>query len=692
MARKQVQLDLDTPALRPTSARGGQYNVAVAATPKTNAALQLSQALRVAPQLLGQASNIAKQAGEDAASKVTDVEAAMQDDGVKGILGYDKAYQQGLVKRHFVQNEAAIRERFMNLSRTEEALQRSPEEFLTSLDDERGQFVSELMDSFGGNPNREQTINALTAGFVDQLRNEATTEFLKNKKDQAIMMVSADTQDLFEKQGVKAGLDYERAELSAMGIDMTPKERAQTMRDSVAAAASTLTAEGKFSEVEEMLEEADKYAIQGAGALFGSEAGKQDMLKLRKALNTARSKAEEDFEDNSKGLGRSVDALMQDIADPNVEATAVMASAQRLAARAGVSPEDAEEFAQKVSEGTIDDMITAYRDLARNATNETTRDLLNDQLGEINRAKKEYFSGNAATIGTFTDEDMGTLEESLREVLNRNPKAARHELPVSVNGRKVNYQDPDYINMVNRVMDDYQWARTPTQKDSIIREAQKTIRKEIGDFGLEYATRISTDLNEEAPALWRKAKGDVALYEDLLVDRAGELQADYQRRANLRSTTDTLLDTDLSAVGEEKANKEGKKSKKVRDLPSFKFGEAVSIDDVVADRQALKSLDVSRTDRKRLIQSSLLNYGFPTTDSIDLEMLSDAGMGFSDVLLGDSVIRDMVPAFRGYQAGDDATPEQKKAIKKWEDFGFDSLEDFTRLEEIQQNLRNLRNR
>ena len=72
--RKQVQLDLGTPALRPTAARGGQYNVAVAPTPKTNSALQLAQALRRTPQVLVQASNIAKEMGAQAASTTMDVE------------------------------------------------------------------------------------------------------------------------------------------------------------------------------------------------------------------------------------------------------------------------------------------------------------------------------------------------------------------------------------------------------------------------------------------------------------------------------------------------------------------------------------------------------------------------------------------------------------------------------------------
>ena len=111
---------------------------------------------------------------------------------------------------------------------------------------------------------------------------------------------------------------------------------------------------------------------------------------------------------------------MQDIADLEVSSQDRMASALRLAKRAGVSDEEAQLFADEVAEGSIDDFIRSYRDLARNATSETTRDLLNDQLGEINRAKKEYFGGSASTIGTFSADDMAGLEASIREVMDRN--------------------------------------------------------------------------------------------------------------------------------------------------------------------------------------------------------------------------------------------------------------------------------
>lgn len=697
--RKQVNLDLGTPALQPTIRGAGNYNVAVQATPKTNSAMQLAQALRMTPQVLGQANNIAKQMGAEAASQVTDVEDALSDDETRGILGYDKAYQQGLVKRHFAANEEAIKERFMNLSRSEEALKMSPDEFVAAMDNERNEFSSELMDMFGGNANREQAIKALTGTFVDQLRDNATASYVTNKKDQALMMVSADTQTLFKNQGVEAGLNYMRTEMDAMGVNLKPSEKAQKLRDAVTSNAEALIAQGRYSEASSIISNAKNYKVVGNAGLFGSAKGVDDLKGVTNALRAARESTEVKFSDNSKGVERSVDALMQDIADPNVSAEDRKASALRVALRADVPPEDAEVFADAVSSGNIDDFISAYRDLARNAENENTRDLLNDQLGEINRSKKEYFGGSASTIGTFSSDDMSSLEADIREVLDRNPNTTRTSLPMSVDGRKVNFQDPDYIEMMNRVNRDYEWANVPSQKGSIIREAQKNIRSKDARFGSyadEYAVAIQSELNEVAPSLWRQAQGDVAVYEGLLSDKASDLQAQFKARADLRGSTQSLLEINLPTAKEDEAQEAASKSKTVRDLKSFS-DEGGTVSDVIADRATLKALEVSkreisRSDKKRLIQASLLDYGFPTVDSIDIEMLSDANMGFADVLLGDNVLRSMIPALKGLAAGDDATPEQRTAIELWSGYGFDSVEDFYNLEASQETLRNLNKR
>ncbi len=698
MERKQVDLDLGTPALQPTAQRAGQYRVAVQQTPKTNSALQLAQALRYTPQVLGQATNIAQKLGAEAALNVTDVEAAMLDDETKGILGYDKAYQQGLVKRHFSMNEESIKTRFQNLASDPEFLKKDPDEFLAALAAERQRFNEELMDQLGGNGNREQAITALSSTFIDDILDATTSEWTDNKKQQTEMFISGDAQAMFATQGVAAGLSYQSTELAALG--MSPKERAGKMRGAVEAHAGVLLSQGKYGQAEKLLADASAYTLHGKAKLFGTTEGTKQMTTLRRALQKARQADDESFSENSKGLGRSVDALMQDVADPDVSIKDRQASALRMATRAGVPDEQAQAFAEAASVGGIDAMMDAYRDLARNTENENTRDLLNDQLGEINRAKKEYFGGNASTIGTFSSEDLGALEGEIRAVMDRNPNTARTNLPISVNGRKMNTQDPAYIEMMRRINVDYEWTTVPSQKGSIIRETQKLIRHKDSRFGAyaqEYAVALQSDLDAVAPSLYRQAKGDIAVYEGLLTDKATELRSEYKRRADLRGDTQSLLEVNLPASKESAAREEAGDNRSVRDLKSFS-GVGVTSTELLSDRAALKALETSnrglkKEEKRRLIQASLLDYGFPTVDSIDLEMLNDANMGFGDVLLGDNVLRSMIPALRGLSVSEDErTPEQKKAIKMWEGYGFDSVEDYYKLEEAQETLRNLSNR
>ena len=654
------------------------------------------------PQVLGQANNIAKDLGAEAAASTMDVEAAMNDTETKGILGYDKAYQQGLVKRHFVMNEEAIRERFMNISRTDESLKQTPEEFIATMEGERQAFAEELLDQFGGNGNREQAIKALTGSFVDNLRDEATAAWVDNKKDQALMQLSADTSDITKKSGVTAGLNHARAEMNAWALDLKPSQKAAKLRGMVTADASVLIEQGKLSEAEALIEEASSYSLHGNAKLFGSVDGKKEMTAVKRAITAAREAAEVSFADNSKGLGRSVDALLQDVADPDVSVEDRMASAMRMAKRAGVSDEDARAFAEAASAGGVDAMMEAYRDLARNAENETIRDLLNDQLGEINRAKKEYFGGNASTIGTFSAEDIADLKAQREAILMQDPNTPLTQLPTSVNGRKMNVEDDDYKALLREERLDFGWATSPSQLGSITRDTQSAITgadnaRSFGAYANEYGTALKNDLRAEAPALWRKAKYDVAEYDALLQEKADELFAGYRRRAELRGTTESLLDINLSTAKEREAIEEAEGNRTVRNLKSFS-GSGATISELASDREALKAIEVSKrgvssSEKRRLIQASLLDYGFPTVDSIDLEMLSDANMGFNDVLLGDNVLRSMIPALEGLSVSkEERTPEQSEAIKLWEGYGFDSVEDYYKIEEAQETLRNLNNR
>ena len=303
-SREQVSLDLGTPALRPTVQRAGQYNVAVQATPKTNSALQLAQALRRTPQVLGQANNIAMDMGAKAASTTMDVEAAMQDKESKGILGYNKAYQQALVKRHFAMNEETIRERFQNVAgrtnlptgATEEERMASINEFVSNLDKERDMFNQELQDSFGGDAHREQALQALSSSFVDNLYDDSMKIYKENLEQQTEMFISADASTMIQKSGVTSGLDYAINEYKALGI--SPKERSIKLRGIITADIDVAVAEGRFRDASSLFAEAEKYKIVGNATLFGSVEGKKEKAKILARIESGLSKTSREDQDD----------------------------------------------------------------------------------------------------------------------------------------------------------------------------------------------------------------------------------------------------------------------------------------------------------------------------------------------------------------------------------------------------------
>ena len=106
--REQVELNLNPVALTPTVRSGGQYNVVVQQTPKTNSALQLAQALRDGVGVYGQAVKVnQKRAAEDVATMTDEeynkfLEGGLDKEG-KSLFGYTKAYNEALAQKYYAE-------------------------------------------------------------------------------------------------------------------------------------------------------------------------------------------------------------------------------------------------------------------------------------------------------------------------------------------------------------------------------------------------------------------------------------------------------------------------------------------------------------------------------------------------------------------------------------------------------------
>lgn len=680
--RKQVQLDLGTPALRPTAARGGQYSVAVQATPKTNSALQLAQALRMTPQVLGQASNIAKDLGAEAASTTMDVEGALNDTETKGILGYDKAYQQGLVKRHFVMNEESIKERFMNISRVDSSLQQTPEEFIATMEGERQAFADELLDQFGGNDNREQAIRALTGTFVDNLRDEATAAWVDNKKDQAFMQLSADTSDIIKKKGVTAGLQHARAEMNAWALDLKPSEKAAKLRGIVTADAAVLLEQGKVSQAEALIKEASSYSLHGNAKLFGSATGKKEITAVRKAIKSARGSLEDSMKDRMDNVERLSDTTFTAMLNPLMGFDAKRKSMLQTLVASNVPEIDATtKIDEMFNEGmSSNDMFQAWTSLVTEFSiegSDVSQTLLGSIQDDFLRVTKDGLFAKPQ-LGITTEAQYDEASKTMLEYMLKNPTASLASIPLGANVPKSDTRVQEmFVTNSNAV----KWRNDESSQFKFYSDKYTSAMTSDSSLGVKFAGEFKSILRQEAQGVWDASGRDMNEFNTLIQAKADEIRADVTKEAKIQKALNSRLKDMIKSYT---ARSESIKAARRRDDP---LGPDKLRDDVYPllqlnemPKNAEAYVPALLSERKRMLddryaseltKGSLLIFGFPTLESYDEKIRATASIGFQDFALGGEVLDSLNDASEGWDI-ENPTTEQQKAIQFWKRQGYRS--------------------
>ena len=719
MERKQVSLDLDTPALRPTSQLGGQYSVAVQATPKTNSALQLAQALRYTPQVLGQASNIAKQLGAEAAATVDNVEDAMLDDETKGILGYDKAYQQGLVKRHFSMNEEAIKERFRNIASDPDALKMSPDEFLGRLGAERQEFNNELMDSFGGNANREQAIQALSSTFVDELVDATSSEWVANKKQQTEMLISGDTQALFSTQGVAKGLAYMSEEYGRLG--MAPKERAQKMRGAVTANVSTLIAEGKVREASRILAEAEQYKLGGKHGLFGSTEGAKERAVLLNSLERAEKANRVDDDAPDEFAAIFTDALAglrgaSELAELSETQKKVMKNLFELVHPTSKA-EEIDELIAGVFEGGGLPNQNLYSMVREGAVNngDSVYTLWNESRGKVDYYM-ERINNRPMPIHALTPKVKEKALDEFKEYHSNNPTKDQRDWITETEQNIRPFPElaelSNELNAGNYVMDTLEWK-------TIGKDLKNTINNVADNMEVEFNGTLASTMQSDIERYLLEYAHEVADQPDsleLLRKKKKELLQDTTERLNglAKASQITISETTASDV-DDISSAPSKVTNGRNDKTKYKTLEWDSDASVQRSgnpqrRGQKKSWENKRTERLQLIQQereqmvknnhrpqlrrSLYRHGFTSYSPSNVEMLNVSGLDAGDVRLfsNGTELNKILIGFADVLEKDTGlnklTDEEKKIREQYQALGVSDMGDLERLHEIQGSLLN----
>lgn len=711
-SREQVSLDLGTPALQPAVQRAGQYSVAVQATPKTNSALQLAQALRQAPQVLGQVNNIAKTMGAEAASQVSgaDLADAMQDEEAKGILGYNKAYQYAISKRHFAVNKDKMREQFLSLAgnqslptgNSEQERLASVNEFTTRLTEERQRFDQDLMDKFGGDAHREEALRALSGALVDDMQNEAAALYTKNLEEQTEMFISADAATQIKEKGVAVGLDYAIKEYKALGI--SPKERSTKLRGIITAEALLLIEQEKFAQAEALVDESSSYSLYGNAQLFGSIEGKKELASLKSQIAKPQETLSKQITNSAKALGQQTSLFANIITHGTVEDQ--QAAFDNVFSQIGITSEQLDELGISLNTSSATESFRSLS-LASQAL------LKSDQISDVQRGALMGIQSKIGTIdeskrfakapiGIAAEEDYSGFESTITKAINGNINADLGELEFRTDdGRVVPHTDPRIQTALKKAENSRAFLDTNKHPNSFFfsdeannleEQVSKAVtgaksKKYIQDS--EYNNEFIILKEQMAKEVWQVSSQLPTEAEQIehfntnfptkLRTLTEELTTEIKERKKLSSTSADKIQTLNQRTGvldnAEEISDDGKYfGYKYNSLVNEFYNENMVNDPQLALETAMKDRALIREEHSTISQpllaASYIRYGINSLSDFTPETVSELRslqLGLADVYVGNEIRSELNKAIIYYQKkseGETASVAEENAMVK----------------------------
>jgi hypothetical protein len=585
-------------------------------------------------------------------------------------------------------NEEAIKERFLNLSRTDSSLKQTPEEFIATMEGERQAFSAELLDQFGGNGNREQAIAALTGSFVDNLRDEATSQWVDNKKDQAFMGLSADTSDIIKKQGVTAGLKHARSEMDAWALDLKPSEKAMKLRGIITADAAVLMAQGKISQAEALLDEASTYSLHGNAKLFGSAEGKMEITTMRDRLESAKNESESTLKQRMAVTAQSFDVVPTALLSSALSFEQKSASMLQALDQAEVDPEVAQAELNKNVQDSMssNEMWQGWKDTVTAlglVSSDDSKALLNSVQDDLyNITNNETFA--KAIKGTTTKEQYQGASQKIQEYLLKNPTATLRDVPLGYNISKT---DPKIQELFETHGAAVEWRNNDaSQYDFVVQKntAALLASSAFGEDQNEYATKYRSLMQQEAQNVYDTSGRDLITFNTDIVTKSkeiiGDLNEQVKRNKRLDARLkDTITSYEARTTSINQALEKNETGYIFKETPYPLLQGSTPQEGTTEDEQkqinsALIKERIQMFDDDEaqvLMKGSLLVYGFPTLESYDENVRLKARIGFQDFALGKEVRNTLSQAARGWDS-EDPTPEQQKAIQFWKNQGYRS--------------------
>lgn len=724
--RVQVSYDPSEITLAPTVQQTRGSGTVVQAMPQTNQALNFAKALNQVPAILGAAKNIGQKQAEEDFSQMSEAErkAAMEDDKkISRWLGYDKAFQEELVKDHFVRTKDDITQRFTNLA-ANPAAYGSDAEFDKAITDEKQALIGELQEKFGNNPNRVMALNAFGDKVMTEVIGQTTEMYETNKINYTLDIKGAHLADQILTPDattgqfraiapqIKAYLDDIK---SLDGVDN--KLAKANFVANMTAIAKELESNEQYGRAAEVVKEALDYEFYKGAKIAGTDRG-----NLAKLLGDIETKADD--------MPRRVRHQTESSKDSLAMVTRYMAlgdkekiveSATAFFTELGYTEEQLKDINIDTTSPTS--AFLSFNRGILTLIESNPNELQREVLREINQSidEKRYAESlSKAVIGSLSEADYTRLETEINDHVTTNFNTDFTQMNLrDENNSIVSVTDPRIAKALQTAEKRILWKTADSdvsQFNTTDREVTVKMNKMLKgvDTVIEktgYDTEMQQLLLSEGQRIWDESGGDWKVFnkeypaamQQLVEDKEAEIS---ERSDVLRNNANRIKDlntvTEKVTAGVERSDKDKMDITPFTDRYKYNSlapdeynakviefsGDEVTQRDNVAlwgmtERQAI--LDADTESRKLLLPAHLIRYGFPTFDSVEIGLLRANGLGIADIPLGLEIINAVEVAYEGYlnqNEGSPTTTEQLEAMRKFKDkFGISNGDDLEAFDE-----------
>ena len=724
--RVQVSYDPSEITLAPTVQQTRGSGTVVQAMPQTNQALNFARALNQVPAVLGQMKNIGQAQAEEDFSQMSEDErkAAMADDKkISRWLGYDKAFQEELVKDHFVRNKVDITQRFTNLA-ANPAAYGSDAEFDAAITEEKQALIGELQEKFGSNPNRVMALNAFGDKIMTEVIGQSTEMYETNKINYTLDIKGAHLADQLltpdEETGefkaiapqIKTYLD------DIKGLDGVDNKLAKAnFVANMTAIGKELENMGQYERAAEVVQAALDYEFYKGAKIAGTDRG--NLAKLLGDIETKTADMPRRVRNQAEATKDSFSMFTTyaTLADKEM----MVESAKAIFTELGYTEEQLKDI--NIDTTSPNSAFLSFQagmmSLLRSNPNELQREVLRELNQHID-VKRYAESLSKAVIGSLSEADYTRLETEINDHVTTNFNTDFTQINLrDENNSIVSVTDPRIAKALQTAEKRILWKTADSdvsQFNTTEREVTVKMNKMLKgvDAVIEnsgYDNEMDELLLSEGQRIWDESGGDFKVFnkeypkamQQLVEDREAEIS---ERSGVLRNNANRIKDlntvTEKITAGEERSDKDKMDITPFTDRYKYNSlapdeynakviefsGDKVTQRDNVAlwgmtERQAI--LDADAESRKLLLPAHLIRYGFPTFDSVEIGLLRANGLGIADIPLGLEIINAVEVAYNGYlnqNKGIPTTTEQLEAMRKFEDkFGISNGDDLDAFDE-----------